>query len=70
MYIGCEIASWCIIYIQVLFGFNLQVEYSIMSEFEEAGIEVESRTFKTNQNPTDVIEDLFVSQLQTNSNGS
>ena len=41
-----------------------------MSEFEEAGIEVESRTFKTNQNPTDVIEDLFVSQPQPNSNGS
>ena len=39
----------------------IQTESDVREEFEEAGIEVESRIFSTDGDPTIVIEDLFVS---------
>ena len=48
----------------VFFGIMLciQTESDIREEFNHARIEVDSRTFSTDDNPTTVIEDLFVSQ--------
>ena len=41
--------------------FNCQAEATFRSELEPAGITVESRTFKTTEDPADAIRDLFVS---------
>ena len=38
-----------------------QTESDIRSDFDLSGITVESRTFKTSENPIKIIEDLFVS---------
>ena len=39
-----------------------QAEDSLRKEVEPAGIIVESRTFKTNEDPINAIQDLFVSE--------
>ena len=55
--------EWTMI-MSVFFGIMLciQTESDIGEEFNHAEIEVDSRTFSTDDNPTTVIEDLFVSQ--------
>ena len=48
--------------LHILSGHDLlQTESDIRSEFDLSGISVESRIFKTSEDPIKVIEDLFVS---------
>ena len=56
---------YCVIVCLVNIITIIQTESDVREEFKEAGIEVESRIFSTDGDPTIVIEDLFVSRHAT-----